>query len=286
MKIKNILSIAAAMALAACSNSDGLDTAQVALSINATVAGSDTRAAISSFSKDSEIAVLVGDATSYVGFTTEDGTSFAPAGDPIYFNAEKMDVKAYYPFVESGEINTAEQETVSDYLYADGTASILSGKVDLVFEHQMSMITLTFALGDGFSGDIDPGKLTDVAITGLKTKGEFTAPSSIVADADDAANASIALVMDGATGQCIVIPQEASQIQLSATYDGNDYAATISVKGGELTAGNNYRYAVKIDKARLTVSSESGVVAWSTTTGVIDDADYEDTASNSTTPVD
>jgi hypothetical protein len=92
---------------------------------------------------------------------------------------------------------------------------------------------------------------------------------------------------DGAAvGQCIVIPQEASQIQLSAKYNGNDYAATISVKSRGLAAGSNYRFSVRIDKTRLTVSSESAVSAWTYSENGDIDADYEDTASNSTTPVD
>jgi hypothetical protein len=109
-----------------------------------------------------------------------------------------------------------------------------------------------------------------------------------VADANAAADASIALTMkDGAAvGQCIVIPQEASQIQLSAKYNGNDYAATISVKSRGLAAGSNYRFSVRIDKTRLTVSSESAVSAWTYSENGDIDADYEDTASNSTTPVD
>jgi hypothetical protein len=260
MKIRNIIYAGAAMIFAACSNSDSLDQTaqQVPLTINATIDGEATRMSGNAFETGDKINVLIGDATTYTLFSTEDGTSFT-AENPVYFNAEKIVIKAYYPYDCATDINTAEQSSVKDILYAAGTASILTGSVDLTFRHLMAKLTLKFSLGEGYSSSIDDTLLTDVTVTGIMTTGTFTAPGTIETKGD---KASIVPTMSGAAGTCLIIPQETESLELTATYDGNEYAATVPVKGGKLEANMNYIYSVKIDKEKLTVSSSSSVAAW------------------------
>jgi hypothetical protein len=250
------------MTFAACS-SENLDTPQVPLTINATIDGVATRAEMTSFIDDEKgIGVYAGDREN-VCFTTDDGSNFnVPSQEsPVYFNSDEMEVEAYYPYNYDGTFVTKNQKYILDYLYAKGTAMAAVGRVNLVFRHLLSKITVNFSLGDGYSSPtIDTGKLSSISVTGLKTNGTFTRPGTITITDD--VEAAITPVMTDATCKCLVIPQSVESFTLTATYNGNEYAATVPVKGGELLANKNYIYNVKIDKEKLTVSSSSAISAW------------------------
>jgi hypothetical protein len=262
MKIRNIIYAVAAMTFAACS-SENLDTPQVPLTINATIDGVATRAEVTSFIDGDIIGVYAGGEKD-VRFDTSDGKSFSislMSDTKIYFTSDEMDVEAYYPYSDYGSFSTADQEYATDYLYAKATASAVTGNADLVFKHLLSKLTINFSLGDGYSSPtIGTGKLTSISVTGLKTNGTFTRPGTI-AITDNTEDAMTPEVSD-ATAKCLVIPQSVESFTLTATYDGNDYAATVPVKDGELLANKNYIYNVKIDQEKLTVSSSSAISAW------------------------
>jgi hypothetical protein len=262
MKIRNIIYAVAAMTFAACS-SENLDTPQVPLTINATIDGVATRAEVTSFISGDIIGVYAGGKED-VRFDTSDGKNFSISlisDTKIYFTSDEMDVEAYYPYSDYGSFSTTDQDEITDYLYAKGTASAATGNADLVFTHLLSKLTINFSLGDGYSSPtIGTGMLTSISVTGLKTNGTFTRPGTIAIN-DNTEDAMTPEVSD-ATAKCLVIPQSVESFTLTATYDGNEYAATVPVKGGELLANKNYIYNVKIDKEKLTVSSSSAISAW------------------------
>jgi hypothetical protein len=250
------------MTFAACS-SENLDTPQVPLTINATIDGVATRAEVTSFTADDIIGVYAGGKED-VRFDTSDGKNFSislMSDTKIYFTSDEMDVEAYYPYNDYGSFSTTDQEDVTDYLYAKGTASAVTGNADLVFKHLLSKLIINFSLGDGYSSStIDTDKLSSISVTGLKTNGKFTLPGTITITDDT--EGAITPEMSGATGKLRVIPQSLESFTLTATYDGNEYAATVPVKDGELLANKNYIYNVKIDQEKLTVSSSSAISAW------------------------
>jgi hypothetical protein len=275
MKIRNIIYAVAAMTFAACS-SENLDTPQVPLTINATIDGVATRRSdVYDFGIDDVIGVYAGDAKNYkFVHEMESSILFEPSEDAykIYISSDNMPVKAYYPYNKDGSMSiTTSSQTgtgITDYLYGEGTASAIDGKAHLVFHHLMCEITLKFSLGEGYSGSYVINKTGSVTIDGIKTEGSYTAPNDKIDLSSDSGetitlNGGETLDMD-ATMKLRIIPQtlESKSFTLTVTYDGNEYAATVPVKDGELKANKNYIYNVKIDKEKLTVSSSSAISAW------------------------
>jgi hypothetical protein len=274
MKIRNIIYAVAAMTFAACS-SENLDTPQVPLTINATIDGVATRSAdVYDFGIDDVIGVYAGDAKNYkFVHEMESSILFEPSEDAykIYISSDNMPVKAYYPYNKDGSmsITTSSQNGISDCLYGEGTASAIDGKAHLVFHHLMCKITLKFSLGEGYSESYAISKTGSVTIDGIKTEGSYTAPNDKIDLSSDSGETialdrgALPLDMD-ATMELRIIPQtlESKSFTLTATYDGNEYSATVPVKDGELLANKNYIYNVKIDQEKLTVSSSSAISAW------------------------
>jgi hypothetical protein len=271
MKIRNIIYAVAAMTFAACS-SENLDTPQVPLTINATIDGVATRSAdVYDFGIDDVIGVYAGDAKNYkFVHEMESSILFEPSEDAykIYISSDNMPVKAYYPYNKDGSmsITTSSQNGITDCLYGEGTASAIDGKAHLVFHHLMCKITLKFSLGEGYSSSYVINKTGSVTIDGIKTSGTYTAPNDKIDLSSDSGetitlNGGEVLDMD-ATLVLRIIPQSVESFTLTATYDGNEYSATVPVKDGELLANTNYIYNVKIDKEKLTVSSSSAISKW------------------------
>jgi hypothetical protein len=259
------------MTFAACS-SENLDTPQVPLTINATIDGVATRSAdVYDFGIDDVIGVYAGDAKNYkFVHEMESSILFEPSEDAykIYISSDNMPVKAYYPYNKDGSmsITTSSQNGITDCLYGEGTASAIDGKAHLVFHHLMCKITLKFSLGEGYSSSYVINKTGSVTIDGIKTSGTYTAPNDKIDLSSDSGetitlNGGEVLDMD-ATLVLRIIPQSVESFTLTVTYDGNEYAATVPVKDGELLANKNYIYNVKIDKEKLTVSSSSAISAW------------------------
>jgi hypothetical protein len=259
MKIRNIIYAVAAMTFAACS-SENLDTPQVPLTINATIDGVATRAD-DSFGEGAQIGVYA-EGKENVLFTADEKVNFV-SETPIYINSEEMTVKAYFPYsstTTSKEIKTTDQMALTDYLYAEGKASAVTGKADLVFHHLLSQITLNVSYGEGYDSSQTLSEYK-VDLGGLKTKGTFTPPSTVEATGGEDDNIRISCFYESSTA-LIVIPQQVESFSLTILIDQTEYAATVTVKDGELKANKNYIYNVKIDQEKLTVSSSSAISAW------------------------
>jgi hypothetical protein len=125
-------------------------------------------------------------------------------------------------------------------------------------------------LGEGYDG-IAMDAPSSVTIDGIKTEGVYNAPYERIDVLNSSGETlSISSGLVGTTVELRIIPQSVESFTLTVTYDGNEYAATVPVKGGELLANKNYIYNVKIDKEKLTVSSSSAISAWETSEGAAD----------------
>lgn len=259
MKIRNIIYALAAMTFAACS-SESLET-PAPLTINATIDGETTRAEVSSFKVGDFIGVFAGGETD-VPFTTTDGVNFRiseTSHTAIYFKSEEMEVKAYYPYNDDGSFSTTDQDDVSDYLYAEGTASIETGTADLEFQHLMSKLTFNISYGEGYSSSESLSHYS-IEVSGIKTTGTFTAPGDVVATGGEDG----VMVQDcwESPATLLVIPQDIKSFTLTVLIDRNSFSATVPVKGGKLEDGKNYIFTAKVDKEKLTVSSSSVIAGW------------------------
>jgi hypothetical protein len=257
MKIRNIIYAIAAMTFAACS-SESLDT-PASLTINATIDGVATRAEVTSVNDIGEIGVYTNDRSNIL-FKLSNGTTIYSEAK-IYVTSEDMVVKAYYPYINSGteSINTTDQDDVSDYLYAEGTASVETGTADLKFHHLMSKLTLNVSYGEGYSSSESLSHYS-IEVSGIKTTGTFTAPDDVVATGGE----NELMVQDcwESPATLLVIPQDIKSFTLTVLIDRNSFSATVPVKGGKLEDGKNYIFTAKVDKEKLTVSSSSVITGW------------------------
>ena len=288
-----ILLAATALTLAACTN-DETTTAtdgKVVLKVNASIGTVDTRAAGTQWADDDRIGLsTMGDgATQYsnMEYIYSEGTGFRALSDDIYFQDKEEEVTfhAYYPF--SGEQEevpapvektiTAEDQTAAnqpeiDFLYASGaTASSSEPTVSFTgehaFTHRMSQITLTFIEGS----DMDFGGSFSYTLGDLKMDGTFN-PLDGTATADDYATATSLTVnlteVQTTSGSyiapsLILFPQEVAGIPITVTMDGQDYKATLNVKGGKLQSGNNYTWEITVSKTDMSVG-KAEIKNWET----------------------
>jgi hypothetical protein len=285
--IRNILYAVAAITFAACSSNenDGLGEPSIPLTIEASVAEANTRAAVNGFTASSTIGVSLGDLKN-VEFVTSEGstTKFVPAADAatIYLEQSKEAVTAYAPYSADDKISldASNQDALTDVLYAEGTANIATGRANLIFQHRLSKITFVVSLGDGYADTdaLDATALSDVKFSGLITDGSYT-PSTdgLILNA---ATANVPLTQSDtddsgcAIFSAIVLPQSASTIELSMAYNQKDYSGTFATEGLKLERGNNYVYKVKINKTKLTISGSSSVDKWGTSDPVSGEFNY------------
>lgn len=247
------MSLTIYMAMAACGNDDNsANGANTPLTINATISGETRSSGLTSFAEGDEIGVYMG---SYENeeYSTTDGSNFSAVGDGVYYDYDKQSVVAYYPYSSDGkiEVNTAEQSRELDILYADdATAYKVLNNAKLTFHHLMSRVTLNFKLNYGYDDKtLDMNDITDVKLSGLITKAEFTAPSTLTAGTE---TGDITINPTSTTEGLIVVPQQSSTVTLQLRYNGKLYTKTFDAN---YEAGKNYSYDIKISKYFLTVDS-------------------------------
>ena len=204
---KYILIAATALTFAACTNEEmnTVPDGKVALQVNATIQGAQTRASGTEWAEGDEIGISImgNSVTTYSNVCYEwNGSSFTTSpNNAIYFETSEMvTFHAYYPYKGSadytGVSTAADNQTTAnqpkiDFLYASGaTASkdkpTVNFTEDHAFTHCMSQITLTFIEGDGM--DLDGS--WSYTLGGLKLQGTFS-PQTGNATADDVTAASL-----------------------------------------------------------------------------------------------
>lgn len=285
---KHALFVAAALMLAACTNDEVATNGEVALKVNAAISsGTVTRASGTKWADDDRIGIsTVGNATltSYANMPyTWNGSSFAPAGENIYFQdaTETVTFSAYYPFAgtagtAAGTISattdagnqTAAAQPKIDFLFATGaTASkdkpTVSFTKEHAFSHCMSQLTLTFIEGSDMDLDVD----FSYQLEGLKLTGAFDAQQGTAATSADAEAAAITLSLSSVHTQqvddkycytapsLIFFPQEVATIGLTVTVNNQNYKAELKPKDGNLQPGNNYTWDVTVNKTGLVVGN-------------------------------
>lgn len=280
---------AVALALAACDhNGEYEDNEPVAVQVTANIGESTlSRASNAEWAKGDKIGITTfrengqGEKESkYVNmeYITEKGDGVF-TGTPMYFQdkTKPVDFVAYYPFtgtqgtapgsiaaVTNAENQTAEKQPGIDFLY-DHRKSITGSdpKVNFVFSHRMSKLTLTFKNG----ADADVSKIKSYAIEGLTLTGSFN-------PADGTATASGApatLTMENVTAangvsvpSLILFPQHTGDKTVNLhiyTDDNLHYGCRLQFGGGEILCSNDYRYTITVNRTGLDVDKAT-IVNW------------------------
>jgi hypothetical protein len=240
------------LATTACSSDDkAANGAEKLLTINATIGGETRSSGVTSFADGDKIGVYMGSYKN-VAYATTDGSSFSAVAEGIYFNNDKHSLAAYYPYSTDDkiEVNTAEQSDKLDILCTDSTTMYITlNTANLTFRHLMSRVTLNFSLNYGYDETIDISKISDAKLSGLITKAEFTAPSTLTAGTE---KGDLAITPATTTESLIIVPQQSSAVTLQLRYDGKLYTKTFNAN---YEAGKSYSYDIKISKFALTVDS-------------------------------
>lgn len=292
-RMKKIMLFAAAtLALAACNNDDEYaDNGPVAVQITATIGeNAMTRASNTSWAAGDKIGIttLRKGESKYINmeYTTTAGDGVF-TGTPMYFQdkTEPVTFTAYYPFTgsegadpgvieayTSAEYQAADKQPEIDFLH-DRRSSIKGSdpKVNFVFSHRMSKLTLTFKNGTG----ADVGKITSYAIEGLTLKGTFDPASEkgdcTATEAEGAETLTIDLAQAGVTVEneksipsLILFPQHTGEKEIKLhiyTNDGQHYGCRLQFGGGNLEASNDYRYTITVNRTELDVDKAT-IAGW------------------------
>ncbi len=289
---KILLFAAATLALAACNNDDEyVDNGPVAVQVTATIGeNAMTRASNTSWAVGDKIGIttLRKDESKYINmkYTTTAGDGVF-TGNTMYFQdkTEPVTFTAYYPFTgsegtapgiieahTSAEYQTADRQPEIDFLH-DRRASITGSdpKVNFMFSHRMSKLTLTFKNGTG----ADVGKITSYSIDGLTLKGTFDPASEkgdcVATETENAETLTIDLAQAGVTVEneksipsLILFPQHTGEKQIMLhiyTNDSQHYGCRLQFGGGNLAASNDYQYTITVNRTGLDVEKAT-IVDW------------------------
>lgn len=291
-KFRNYSLLAGAMltfTFTSCSNDEIENLAEpVAAQFSANISDVlETRASGTSWDKGDAIGITASGNDGMAAYTNMKYTTTNADGNftgtTIFFqNTGNVTFSAYYPFTgtektPAGTINnntkatnqTGDAQKNIDYLYATAKdKSYSSNTVAFQFAHKMSEITLTFKAGK----DIALNDITGYTISGLKMTGTFDAATGVAATATDASAEDLTMSVSNLTGTeaavapVILYPQAATNVKLSIELDGQKYGCDLTVADSELKAGNNYTFAITINKTGLTVN-KAEISQWNPITG-------------------
>ncbi|MDE6499004.1 MAG: fimbrillin family protein [Muribaculaceae bacterium] len=269
---KYILLAAATFALAACSNDDVDNYADVPVEarITATIGQSAvSRAREEKWDEGDAIGITMGNLYINRKYTTEaaDGVF---SGVPMYFRnkQDRLNISAYYPYsgaegsapaiVETStgiDRQTADEQPDFDFLYASvDNVSGAAPDVNFTFKHQMSKLTLIFKDGNGGT---DVSKITSCRIDGLVLEGTFNPVTGECAAKNTQATPvefEPAVVHNVGLPPFILFPQAVDKVTMKITdSEEQEYSCELKFTNNRLESGNHYIYTIVVKKTALNV---------------------------------
>ncbi len=308
MKRQIIAISLAALALAACSKKEVQTSQTITDPVAMAVFTADIRTAASTRANTEGTAFTNGDKVGIVPIKS--GSVDAPQfNTPYTFNGEQFTANlpywfrdrssvtfnAYYPYksdlASDGTIaidTKADNQTaaddgwrINDILFASASTDVSQPTVSYTqehaFTHQLSKLTLTFKAGDGIANLSD---LQSYTIGSLVKEGSFNVVSGTLSLDGQAGDLQMSVAGSDVTElkatSLILLPQTLSsgQLNLSVTYNGQIYKATLSLSNG-LVAGKHYTFNVTVRSTGLTISAAQ-INDWETTAGSDTDATMPD----------
>ncbi len=310
MKRQIIAISLAALALAACSKKEVQTSQTITDPVAMAVFTADIRTAASTranaegtaFTNDDKVGIVPiksgsVDAPQFNTPYTFNGEQFT-ANPPYWFrDRSSVTFNAYYPYKSDLDQNgtiaidtKADNQTaaadgwrINDILFAsastDVTVPTVSYTSDHAFTHQLSKLTLTFKAGDGIANLSD---LQSYTIGTLVKEGSFNVVSGTLSLNGQAVAGDLQMSVAGSdvtelkATSLILLPQTLSsgQLNLSVTYNGQIYKATLSLSDG-LVAGKHYTFNVTVRSTGLAISAAQ-INDWETTAGSDTDATMPD----------
>lgn len=275
MKARLFLFAAAALILAACSNSEADEpVVNNEIRLFTKVAGS-TRAANTlqgtQFANGTTISVQVTDEATSGAVTydlatyTADGSGGLSASTPQYYPASGsgVTIKAYHPAgaAESFSVQTDQSGNdnynASDLMWATPLTGVTSGSDNhtLSFSHLMSKIVVQLATGTGLLDDEINAATVKLGNADLITGGTFsTVDGTFTAAGSGSGTYTIATNAGTSAHAAIIVPQSVAGKTISVAIGGATKSYTIPDEV-VFAAGKVYTYTLTVNKTGLTVSS-------------------------------
>ncbi|MBQ6580672.1 MAG: fimbrillin family protein [Alistipes sp.] len=190
-------------------------------------------------------------------FTYSSGNLTAPAGKEVYWGTEetRLNVWAYYPYIESVENNAAYPFVVhanqvresnfynSDFITARATnLAPQTTPVNLTFNHSLSRINVTLTAGEGITNDELAAAEKNLYISGMVTSGTIDLATG-VATADATKSDIMPYVVDGRSYSAIVYPRQGS-VTFRLEMNGEVFTYTTDV---DFAAAKQYEYTLSIN---------------------------------------
>lgn len=267
MSNKSIIITAIALALASCSQDDGipgqgesLPDGKYSLCLTATVGSSQSRAGGKDYWEGGEnIAVNVGDYTGM--YTIHANGSTTASGSPYFWqNTSPATVRAWYPYAEGERTyDIADQSdgySDFDFLYAEAEGSYVA-PVHLAFVHQMAKVSYTLVKGPGITdNEFAAAKVTlfgdkSVTVSGGKiTAAPTSQTDEIIPYYDTADN----------IGSAVMVPQNMTGKPLiKVSIGGNDFFYTPDSEAtGNLFPACHYTYTITVKAHGIEVMAAMG----------------------------
>lgn len=255
MSNKSIIITGIALALASCSQDDGipgqgesLPDGKYSLCLTATVGSSQSRAGGKDYWEGGEnIAVNVGDYTGM--YTIHANGSTTASGSPYFWqNTSPATVRAWYPYAEGERTyDIADQSdgySDFDFLYAEAEGSYVA-PVHLAFVHQMAKVSYTLVKEPGITdNEFVAAKVTlfgdkSVTVSGGKiTAAPTSQTDEIIPYYDTADN----------IGSAVMVPQNMTGKPLiKVSIGGNDFFYTPDSEAtGNLFPACHYTYTITV----------------------------------------
>ena len=275
MNIKHFISVAAAVAFAACTQMEknaedtipgtpAYSDTPIALTYS-TIDAAETRAAQhlheGTFDSNEGITVRVSNAganewTNYAFTTGEAGAMTPPTPGPYYpAGAQNIDIVAYYPATVGTTFTVASDQTsdasykASDLMFASVTNQAKQAEpVNLAFSHKMAKLNVNITAGQGVTS------ITGLSVLNVKPTVSFNQATGIVGTAEGEA---VSIVMSN-QGSAVIPAQTINGGLLSIVTDKG--TATYSVADKVFEAGK--LYTINITVNLRAVGTTTAITGW------------------------
>lgn len=249
MKLKNLLiSVAAVASLAACSNDSNVDDGLVAMTVDAEILGTSTRAEKKMFVANDVIYVshkkgsTIDSEYSNVAYQY-DGENFSTS-NVYYLGMDLENFVSCYP-QDSISLDAANQENIVDCLVGSGSGSLSKSQVTFKFTHALAK--LTFYL---------PDDATACSLVGLKTDGIFSMADGATLNSDSSSSAITCKISSDGNSKvatALIIPQSSTSCHVTVTCGDVDKSTTFSFVSG-IIANSNYVFKLNAASTRTSIS--------------------------------
>ena len=277
MKRLSIIALSA-LTFASCSHNeyDGKDLQGGRLIVTASVDDLNTRASGIKWDAGDNIGISSDNGHDNILFSTEKGDGVFTSETPAYILGDgEKSFSAYYPHHEavSSDNGTISFTTPLDFMHATGTASRENPKLNLVFSHKMTKVSLV--VNNSLLSRADEDEKPVIFLDKVHVEGSFNAHEGVVTPTGKKGKTESKEVAFGSTIEFILPPQgknineTVNEAIVTISYAGKTYSGSIAAFD-DYEDGNQYNFSIDLsgdnENVSMTISSAT-ITDWKNTDG-------------------